>query len=151
MSIIQQAGKEGKLVSAAEGARFRSNDFYKGYLASAEKIDATRAENMNIYGRAAAATGILTESIQDSIANMAVGTKDQYKEYLATKQATLDHVRAETLRAFMNNYAQLIELGFSESEAERKAQEIAKDVKAAQMKLYHILYPHSGKEVKRVY
>lgn len=99
---------------------------------------------------ASVATGLETEIIQDELAKLALHPAT-YPNYLARKEEVLGTIRAEVIRSYIRNKALYESVGYSEKQAGKMAADIAKDVKASQMKYYHILFPHSGEKVKQVY
>lgn len=98
--------------------------------------------------RAAVNTGLETEIIQDRVADMA---HTHYDQYLALKRKTLGEIRAEVMRTYLSTERIYKELGYTDLQAQKIAEDIAKDVKAAQMKSYYILFPHSGNKIQKVY
>lgn len=97
---------------------------------------------------ASVATGLETEYIQDQIANLA---HTHYDQYLAYKQEVLSKIRSEVLRTFITNKKMYEDIGYTDLQAEKMAKDIAQEVKAAQMKIYDVLFPRSGQKVKDVY
>ncbi len=102
----------------------------------------------DVLGEALASTGVATELIQDNIARMAL---EDYKGYLKYKHDMLNQIRQEVMRAYLLAIRNYKQIGYSQHEAEKKAKEIAHDTKASQMKMFNLLFPHSGQRVVNVY
>jgi hypothetical protein len=99
---------------------------------------------------AAVGTGLETEIIQDEIAKLALNPKT-YKDYLEYKGNVLGSIRAEVMRTYISTARMYEGVGYSKEHAGKIAADVAKDVKASQMKIYHILFPHSGEKVRATY
>lgn len=142
-------GKEGVLTGVA--------DQYKGAGSLLKPLSESVSDlgefvaSGDYYRRAVTNTGILTERYQDSLANLALQGDKGYKQYLEVKNSVIEQIRAEVLRAYLASVKMYISIGYSEEEAEKAAKEVAKETKRAHMKMYDVLFPHSGKEVKHVY
>ncbi len=99
---------------------------------------------------ALAETGIKTEIIQDNLADLAINP-GTYATYLKYKRDTLNQVRQEVLRAYASAIQTYMNIGYSKSEAEKLAREVAKDTKASHMKIFKTLFPHSGQKIVPTY
>jgi hypothetical protein len=99
---------------------------------------------------AASDLGFATEVTQENIASLALN-KQTYPQYLELKRGTLNRIRTVVMRTYMDTYEAYKDLGMGNKEAEKMAKSAAVAQKKAQMGIYETLFPHSGKEAKRVY
>jgi hypothetical protein len=138
-NVIRDARAIGTTTTLTSSRAIAENAEYSIRLATPEALR-----------EAAVATGIETEVIQDRIAKLALDPA-HYGDYLTYKEGVLGQIRAEVLRTYLNTASMYEGVGYSKLQAEKMAAEVAKDVKESQMKIYHILFPHSGQKVKQVY
>jgi len=95
--------------------------------------------------------GIYREQLQEAIHDQA---RSDYNNYRDTKKARLEGIRSEAINNYAAKYRRMIVLGFSEDEARKSANELARGIYKNLMEEWKVMYPslHSGKEViKEIY
>ena len=90
--------------------------------------------------------GIYREQLQEAIHDQA---RSDYNNYRDTKKARLEGIRSEAINNYAAKYRRMIVLGFSEDEARKSANELARGIYKNLMEEWKVMYPslHSGKQV----